>query len=157
ILIINIVGGLAIGTMSHGMAFSDAAHVYTLLTIGDGLVAQIPALLLSTGVAIIVTRMSKAQDMGKELSKQLLRQPMSLAVAGSVLGIMGLIPGMPNAAFLLFAAACWGGAWLLQRRARQAAAAPAATSQAAGTAVAAVPAEQRELSWDDVQPVDLIG
>src|SRR5215813_2075215 len=114
ILIINMVGGLAIGTLSHGMGFSDAARIYTLLTIGDGLVAQIPALLLSTGVAIIVTRMSKAQDMGKELSKQVLRQPLSLAVAGSVLGVMGLIPGMPNAAFLLFAAVCWGGSWLLQ-------------------------------------------
>ncbi|HEY6450966.1 MAG TPA: flagellar biosynthesis protein FlhA [Steroidobacteraceae bacterium] len=153
ILIINIVGGLAIGTLSHGMAFTDAAHVYTLLTIGDGLVAQIPALLLSTGVAIIVTRMSKAQDLGGELSKQLLRQPRNLAVASCVLGVMGLIPGMPNAAFLTFAAACGGGAWLLRRRARLLAAAPAA---AAATA-AAVPAEQRELSWDDVQSVDLIG
>src|SRR5579863_9732234 len=87
ILVINVVGGLAIGTLSHGMNFSDAARIYTLLTIGDGLVAQIPALLLSTGVAIIVTRMSKAQDMGKELSRQLLRQPRSLAIAGSVLGV----------------------------------------------------------------------
>jgi flagellar biosynthesis protein FlhA len=152
ILIINIAGGLAIGTLSHGMGFGDAARVYTLLTIGDGLVAQIPALLLSTGVAIIVTRMSKAQDLGKELRRQLLSQPRSLAVAGSVLGVMGLIPGMPNVAFLLFATACLGGAWLLQRRARMAAAAPPANA-----APPAVPAEQRELSWDDVQPVDLIG
>src|SRR5580692_265276 len=119
ILIINMVGGLAIGTLSHGMGFSAAARTYTLLTIGDGLVAQLPALLLSTGVAIIVTRMSKAQDLGRELSRQVLRQPLSLAVAGSVLGVMGLIPGMPNTAFLLFAAACWTGAWLLQRRAKQ--------------------------------------
>jgi flagellar biosynthesis protein FlhA len=156
ILLINIIGGLGIGTLSHGMGFSDAAHVYTLLTIGDGLVAQIPALLLSTGVAIIVTRMSKAQDLGNELSKQLLRQPLSLAVAGSVLGVMGLIPGMPNAAFLLFAAACWGGAWLLQRRAKQLAA-MAATASAPGANRPAVPPEQRELSWEDVQPVDLIG
>jgi flagellar biosynthesis protein FlhA len=155
ILIINIAGGLAIGTLSHGMSFGDAARVYTLLTIGDGLVAQIPALLLSTGVAIIVTRMSKAQDMGKELTRQLLSQPRSLAVAGSVLGVMGLIPGMPNVAFLLFAALCWTGAWLLQRRARQLALTAAAPK--AGAATAVVPPEQRELSWDDVQPVDLIG
>jgi flagellar biosynthesis protein FlhA len=154
ILIINIAGGLAIGTLSHGMSFGDAARIYTLLTIGDGLVAQIPALLLSTGVAIIVTRMSKAQDMGRELSRQLLRQPRSLAVAGSVLGVMGLIPGMPNAAFLLFAVACGVGAWLLQRRARLLA---AAAVTAAGAPALAVPAEQRELSWDDVQSVDLIG
>ena len=155
ILIINIVGGLAIGTLSHGLGFTDAARVYTLLTIGDGLVAQIPALLLSTGVAIIVTRMSKAQDLGNELSRQLLGQPRSLAVAGSVLGVMGLIPGMPNAAFLLFAAGCWAGAWLLQRRVHKAAA--AAATPAAGASPVAVPPEQRELSWDDVQPVDLIG
>jgi flagellar biosynthesis protein FlhA len=103
ILVINIVGGLAIGTLSHGMNFGDAARVYTLLTIGDGLVAQIPALLLSTAVAIIVTRMSRAQDLGSELSRQLFRQPRSLAVAASILGVMGLIPGMPNAAFLCFA------------------------------------------------------
>jgi flagellar biosynthesis protein FlhA len=154
ILIINMVGGLAIGTLSHGMGFSDAARVYTLLTIGDGLVAQIPALLLSTGVAIIVTRMSKAQDLGKELSRQLLREPRSLAIAGTVLGVMGLIPGMPNAAFLLFAAACWGGAWYLRRRAREAASALAAPSV---NTTPAVPADQRELSWDDVKPVDLIG
>jgi len=154
ILIINIAGGLAIGTLSHGMGFGDAARVYTLLTIGDGLVAQIPALLLSTGVAIIVTRMSKAQDMGKELSRQLLGQPRSLAVAGSVLGVMGLIPGMPNAAFLLFAAACGAGAWLLRRRARRIA---AAAVPAAGASAMPVAPEQRELSWDDVQPVDLIG
>jgi len=155
ILIINIVGGLAIGTLSHGLAFGDAARVYTLLTIGDGLVAQIPALLLSTGVAIIVTRMSKAQDMGKELSRQLLGHPRSLAVAGSVLGVMGLIPGMPNLAFLLFGALCCGSAWLLHKRAKRAAAAAAAMPSP--SAAPAVPAEQRELSWDDVKPVDLIG
>jgi flagellar biosynthesis protein FlhA len=155
ILIINMVGGLAIGVLSHSMGFSDAARVYTLLTIGDGLVAQIPALLLSTGVAIIVTRMSKAQDLGKELSRQLLREPRGLAIAGTVLGVMGLIPGMPNLAFLAFAAACWGGAWYLRRRALQLAAAPAAAP--ASSTPAAVPADQRELSWDDVKPVDLIG
>jgi flagellar biosynthesis protein FlhA len=154
ILIINIVGGLAIGTISHGLSFSDAARVYTLLTIGDGLVAQIPALLLSTGVAIIVTRMSRAQDLGGELGRQLFRQPRGLAVAASLLGVMGLIPGMPNVAFLLFAAACGTGAWLLQRRARQAAATAAAPPP---PPPAASGAEQRELSWDDVQTVDQIG
>jgi flagellar biosynthesis protein FlhA len=157
ILIINMVGGLAIGTLSHGMSFTDAAHVYTLLTIGDGLVAQIPALLLSTGVAIIVTRMSKAQDLGHELNKALLRQPRSLAIAGSVLGVMGLIPGMPNLAFLAFAAALLGGAWWLRHRAAQSEAIPAAAAGAAAAAPPALPADQRELSWDDVQPVDLIG
>jgi flagellar biosynthesis protein FlhA len=157
ILIINVVGGLAIGVLSHGLGFGEAARVYTLLTIGDGLVAQIPALLLSTGVAIIVTRMSRAQDMGSELTRQLFRQPRGLAVAGSLLGVMGLIPGMPNVAFLLFGGLCGAGAWYLKRRAGRAASAASAASAAQVARPAAVDAEQRELSWDDVQPVDLIG
>jgi flagellar biosynthesis protein FlhA len=153
ILVINIIGGLAIGTLSHSMPFSDAAHVYTLLTIGDGLVAQIPALLLSTAVAIIVTRMSRAQDLGGELRRQLFMQPRGLAVAGGLLSLMGLIPGMPNIAFLVFGGLCGGGAWWLRHRARageRAAAAPTPSSTP-------VPLEQRELSWEDVRPVDLIG
>jgi flagellar biosynthesis protein FlhA len=154
ILIINIVGGLAIGMLSHGLGFGEAARVYTLLTIGDGLVAQIPALLLSTGVAIIVTRMSRAQDMGSELTRQLFRQPRGLAVAGTLLGVMGLIPGMPNVAFLLFGGLCGAGAWYLKRRSERAASADSIAQEARP---AAADAEQRELSWDDVQPVDLIG
>jgi flagellar biosynthesis protein FlhA len=148
-----VVGGLAIGMLSHGLGFGEAARVYTLLTIGDGLVAQIPALLLSTGVAIIVTRMSRAQDMGSELTRQLFRQPRGLAVAGTLLGVMGLIPGMPNVAFLLFGGLCGAGAWYLKRRSERAASADSIAQQAP----AAADAEQRELSWDDVQPVDLIG
>src|SRR5579872_3216347 len=116
ILVINIIGGLAIGTLSHGLSFSDAAHLYTLLTIGDGLVAQIPALLLSTAVAIIVTRMSRPQDLGGELRKQLLAQPRGLAVAGGLLGVMGLIPGMPNLVFLTMGALAGAGAWMLKQR-----------------------------------------
>ena len=103
ILLINIIGGLAIGTLSHGMGFTDAARVYTLLTIGDGLVAQIPALLLSTGGRHHRhAHVARPQDLGGELRRQLLRQPRGLAVAGGLLGVMGLIPGMPNLAFLLF-------------------------------------------------------
>ncbi len=152
ILIVNIVGGLAIGTLSHGLAFGEAARVYTLLTIGDGLVAQIPALLLSTAVAIIVTRMSRAQDLGGELATQLFGQPRGLGAAAGMLGVMGLIPGMPNIAFLLGAAALGAAAWILHRRARSAA---ARASEAPPPAPP--PAEQGELSWDDVQPVDPIG
>ena len=152
ILIINMLGGLIIGMMAHDMSFSDSARVYTLLAIGDGLVAQIPALLLSTAVAIIVTRMSKAQDMGGELASQLLGQPRALGIAAAVLGVMGLIPGMPNLPFLLMAALCGGGAWLLYKRATQT---PAVVE--APPAPAAPPAESRELTWEDVQPVDIIG
>jgi flagellar biosynthesis protein FlhA len=157
ILIINMLGGLGIGMMAHDMSFGDAARVYTLLAIGDGLVAQIPALLLSTAVAIIVTRVSSAQDMGGELGKQLFGQPRALAIAASLLGIMGLIPGMPNLPFLLMAALCGGGAWMLHRRALVE---PSADEVAAAAAAAAPPppaAESRELTWDDVQPVDIIG
>ena len=152
ILIVNIVGGLAIGTLSHGLAFGDAARVYTLLTIGDGLVAQIPALLLSTAVAVIVTRMSRAQDLGGELTAQLFRQPRGLAAAAILLGVMGLIPGMPNLAFLLAAAALGAAAHVLRRRAQ---AATALATEAPSPPPP--PTEQKELTWDDVQPVDPIG
>ncbi len=153
ILVINILGGLAIGTVAHDLPFSDAARVYTLLTIGDGLVAQIPALLLSTAGAIIVTRMSRAQDMGGELAKQLFGQPKALGVAAGLLGVMGLIPGMPNLAFLLMAAGCGFGAHYLAKR-----------KKAAAEVIVEEPPpppppqiDNRELSWEDVQPVDLIG
>src|SRR5579885_1417951 len=151
ILLINIIGGLAIGTVGHGMAVTDAVHTYTLLTIGDGLVAQIPALLLSTAVALIVTRMSRPQDMGRELRRQLFGNPRALGVAAGLLGVMGLIPGMPNIAFLLMAALCGTVAYLINRR--QAAAAVAA----AAPRPAPQAAETRELTWEDVRPVDLVG
>jgi flagellar biosynthesis protein FlhA len=151
IVLINIVGGIAIGTMGHDLPFSQAARTYTLLTIGDGLVAQIPALLLSTAVAIIVTRMSKSQDMGGELARQLLGQPRALAVAAGLLTIMGMIPGMPNAAFLMMAALCGGGAWLVHRRNQVA---PVVEELAPPPAPAS---ESRDLSWEDVPPVDIIG
>jgi flagellar biosynthesis protein FlhA len=151
ILLINIIGGLAIGTIGHGMAVTDAVHTYTLLTIGDGLVAQIPALLLSTAVALIVTRMSRPQDMGGELRRQLFGNPRALGVAAGLLGVMGIIPGMPNVAFLLIAALCGSAAYVIKRRrtvAASAAALPVPVPQAP---------ETRELTWEDVRPVDLVG
>jgi flagellar biosynthesis protein FlhA len=152
ILCINIVGGLAIGTIGHGMAVADAGKTYTLLTIGDGLVTQIPALLLSTAVALIVTRMSRAQDMGGELRKQLFGNPKALGVAAGLLGLMGLVPGMPNVAFLLMAGVCGSIAYAVAKRKAQPVAEvlPAAKTPPPNQ-------EQRELSWDDVKPVDLIG
>jgi flagellar biosynthesis protein FlhA len=151
ILFVNLIGGLAIGTLGHGMGFSAAARTYTLLTIGDGLAAQLPALLLSTAVAIIVTRMSRSQDVGGELRRQLFGNARTLSVAAALLGVMGLIPGMPNAVFLIIGTACGALAWVLVRR----------KSAAAKPAVAPVPAaagaETRELTWDDVPPVDRLG
>jgi flagellar biosynthesis protein FlhA len=154
ILVLNILGGLAIGVMAHDMPFGDAARTYTLLTIGDGLVAQIPALLLSTAVAIIVTRMSRSQDMGGEIGKQLFGQPKALYVAAGVIALMGLIPGMPNFAFLSIAALCAGAAWLLRRSANATALREAAVPEISAPVIAP---ESRELSWDDVRPVDLVG
>ncbi|HET9331127.1 MAG TPA: flagellar biosynthesis protein FlhA [Steroidobacteraceae bacterium] len=150
ILFINMIGGLAIGTMGHGMGVSAAARAYTLLTIGDGLAAQLPALLLSTAVAIIVTRMSRAQDVGGELRHQLFGNAKSLSVAAALLGVMGLIPGMPNAVFLVMALLCGGAAWVARRRATAAKPVPLPATPAA-------PIENRELTWDDVPPVDRLG
>lgn len=151
ILVINILGGLTVGVLQHGMALAEAARVFTLLTIGDGLVAQIPSLLLATAAAILVTRVSSAQDMGEQIVAQLLGNPRTLAVAAAVIGLMGVIPGMPNIAFLGLAGVAAGGAWWLHTRARQA-------HQAQADAPPPPPAaEQRELTWDDVAPVDAVG
>src|SRR5215510_7964935 len=143
ILVINIAGGLLIGTMMHDLPVGEAGKTYTLLTIGDGLVAQIPGLLLSVAVAIIVTRVTREQDVGKELGKQLFGQPKALGVAASVLGVMGLIPGMPNIAFLSIAALAGWGAWKLQQeRDKPVEVEPPPLPDPT------VAAEQQELSWD---------
>jgi len=151
ILFINILGGLAIGTIGHGLAIGDAGRTYTLLTIGDGLVAQIPALLLSTAVALIVTRMSRAQDMGGELGKQLFGNVKALGVASGLLCVMGLVPGMPHFSFLTMGALAGTAAYALAKR-KLAAPAPVAAPEPPPP-----PAESRELTWEDVQPVDMIG
>ncbi|HEX2585582.1 MAG TPA: flagellar biosynthesis protein FlhA, partial [Steroidobacteraceae bacterium] len=157
ILVINMLGGIAIGMLGHSMPFSAAAKTYVLLSIGDGLVAQIPALLLSTAVAIIVTRMSRAQDMGGELAKQLFSNPKALAVAAALLGIIGLIPGMPNLAFLAGAALCGTAAWRINKKKLLS---PSSSPEAKDAMPMAAPVpmpEAKDLSWDDVQPVDIIG
>jgi flagellar biosynthesis protein FlhA len=153
IMVINLVGGLLIGTMMHDLPAGDAAKSYTLLTIGDGLVAQIPGLLLSVAVAIIVTRVTREQDVGGELGKQLFGQPKALGVAAGVLGILGVIPGMPNAMFLLFAAIAGGAAWRLHQKQNQ----PVIEEVAPEPEAPPPPAEVQELSWEDVRPVDVIG
>jgi flagellar biosynthesis protein FlhA len=153
IVFINLFGGTIIGAAQHGMSLADAGRTYALLTIGDGLVAQIPALLLSVAVAILVTRVSRAHDMGKQIMAQVLGQPRALGVTAGILALLGIIPGMPNVVFLAMAAGCAVGGYFLSKvRAAEkvAAAAPAAV-------VPATPLEQRELSWDDVEGVDLIG
>ncbi len=151
IVFINLFGGTIIGAAQHGMSLADAGRTYALLTIGDGLVAQIPALLLSVAVAILVTRVSRPHDMSQQIMVQVLGQPKALGVTSGILTLLGIIPGMPNLVFLSMAAVCAVGAYLLSRRKR-----PDPASDAA-PAAASVPSEQRELSWDDVEAVDLIG
>jgi flagellar biosynthesis protein FlhA len=154
ILMINIIGGLTIGTLQHGMAMSDAATNYVLLTIGDGLVAQIPSLVLSSATAIIVTRVSAAQDMGKQVFQQMFSTPRALYIAAGIVGSLGLVPGMPNMVFLSLAALMATSAYLTaQRRAAE----EAALLEPAVEAAPPVSPDLRELSWDDVPPVDLVG
>ncbi len=151
ILFINIIGGLAIGMMQHGMDFGSAMQNYSLLTIGDGLVAQIPSLVLSTATAIIVTRVSDSQEMGKQVFAQMFKDPRALIVTAVIMTLLGLIPGMPNFAFLSLSAVAGYLAWRIiqkEKQARQAQPLPAEIEPRP---------EQKELSWDDVQPVDLIG
>jgi flagellar biosynthesis protein FlhA len=152
IVFINMFGGTIIGAAQHGMSLADAGRTYALLTIGDGLVAQIPALLLSVAVAILVTRVSRPHDMSQQIMTQVLGQPRALAVTSGVLALLGIIPGMPNMVFLAMAAICAVGAYLLSKRA-----ATGAAKANAPAAARAVQPEQKELSWDDVEPVDLIG
>jgi flagellar biosynthesis protein FlhA len=151
ILFINIIGGLAIGILQHDMAASDALHNYTLLTIGDGLVAQIPSLVLSTATAIIVTRVSASSEMGGQVFDQMFQDPRALIVTASILTLMGIIPGMPNFAFLTLAAISGGLAYSINKKKQR-----AAIEEAVAPEVAAPPV-QKELSWDDVKTVDMIG
>ena len=154
ITVINIIGGLIIGMAQHDMAFSDAGHNYTLLTIGDGLVAQIPSLLLSVAAGIVVSRVSSSQNMGDQITKQLFGNPVALAVAASIIGIMGVIPGMPNLAFLTLAALTGATAWWsYQRQLGE----QAEEQEQTVAEPEAAPDKPRELNWDDVAPVDIVG
>ncbi len=151
ILFINLVGGLAIGVLQFHMPVAEAAKVFTLLTIGDGLVAQIPALLLATAAAFMVTRTSTSSDMGEQIMSQLFANPKSLIVTGGVLISMGVIPGMPNFAFLSMGAVALGAAWWTNEKAK------ASKAEQAELPPHPPPAENTELSWDDVLPTDAIG
>jgi flagellar biosynthesis protein FlhA len=150
IVFINLFGGTIIGAAQHGMSLADAGRTYALLTIGDGLVAQIPALLLSVAVAILVTRVSRPHDMSQQIMSQVLGQPRALGVTSGILALLGVIPGMPNFVFLAMAAVCAVGTYFLSKR-------PPPTLKVAAAAAPATSTEQKELSWDDVEAVDLIG
>ena len=153
ILAINIIGGLAIGILQHGLDAVVALERYSLLTVGDGLVAQIPSLLLSTAAAMMVTRASRSGDMGEQVLSQLFGSARALGVTAGVIGLLGLVPGMPNLPFLLLAAGAGYGAYRISRRA----AAGAAAAAAAPEQLAAAGEESGEVSWDDLPEVDPIG
>ncbi|MDH4133737.1 MAG: flagellar biosynthesis protein FlhA [Gammaproteobacteria bacterium] len=155
ILFINMIGGLGIGMIQHGMGFGDAMRNYTLLTIGDGLVAQIPSLLLSVAAAILVTRVSSSQDMSSQITTQMFDNPRVLYVAAGVVGLMGILPGMPNFAFLTLALATGSMGYMVDQRRR--AARLATEAPRAVEATPAIPPEGREVGWEDVQPVDVLG
>ncbi|MEO6171002.1 MAG: flagellar biosynthesis protein FlhA [Lysobacter sp.] len=156
ILVINLVGGILIGIIQHGMPFSSAAEVYALLTIGDGLVAQLPALLVSTAVAMLVTRATREQDMGPAVSKQVFGHKRALIVASLLLGLIGVVPGMPNLPFLVLSATIGYVAWQLHKRE---ALSDASSDQADGSATGTSSTHQTlaELSWDEVRPVEPLG
>ncbi|HZY19139.1 MAG TPA: flagellar biosynthesis protein FlhA [Ramlibacter sp.] len=147
ILFINVIGGLVIGTLQHGMPVGQAAENYVLLAIGDGLVAQVPALVISVAAGLIVSRVGD-DDIGEQVAAQLFSIPRALGLTAAVIGALGLIPGMPHLPFLILAGLCGWAAWMLTKLASK-------PKDAAPAAVAAAP--NGEASWDDVAPVDLLG
>ncbi len=156
ILAVNIIGGLVIGVGQHGMTFADAGEVYVLLTIGDGLVAQIPSLLLSTAAAMVVSRVRGSdQTVGSQITTQLFANPKALNITAGVMLVLGVIPGMPNLVFLIIASALAGIAYWITLQAKQVEVARE-QRELMPAAPQAAP-EMKELGWDDVMPVDMIG
>jgi flagellar biosynthesis protein FlhA len=155
VTVINVVGGLLVGLLQHDLTFADALKNYTLLAIGDGLVAQIPSLVISTAAGIVVSRVASEQDIGTQVVGQLFAKPQVLYITAAIIGGMGLIPGMPNLVFLLLAGVLAGSAYLMTRKAAAGKTAEVAAAEAAA-APAAAP-EQEEASWQDIMPVDTLG
>ncbi|GAP76123.1 flagellar biosynthesis protein FlhA [Pseudoalteromonas sp. SW0106-04] len=156
ILVINIVGGLFVGMIQHDLSFSQAMEVYTLLTIGDGLVAQLPSLLLSIGTAIVVTRQNESHNMGEQVKTQL-GNDKALWIASGILITMGLVPGMPHVAFLGLGGLLGFIAYYSQKQAKLAAEQEQQEAEQGPGSNVATHDEPKELGWDDVQQVDVIG
>ena len=158
ILFINLIGGIAIGVFQHDLAFAEAGKIYTLLTIGDGLVAQIPSLLLSTAAAIMVTRVSSAEEMGTQVNRQMFASPRALAVAAAIMIAMGLVPGMPHFSFISLGLVAAGGAYWIANKQRQVKEDEVQEVQRQQELLPAQRAQEtKELGWDDVMPVDMVG
>ncbi|HDS1150089.1 TPA: flagellar biosynthesis protein FlhA [Pluralibacter gergoviae] len=156
IMVINVIGGLIIGILQHDLSFAEAGQTYTLLTIGDGLVAQIPALIISTAAGVIVTRVSTDQDVGEQMTGQLFKNPQVMLLAAGVVGLLGMIPGMPNFVFLLFTAGLLALAWWTRGR-QMKAPADAALDKKAMQMAEEKTSQVAEASWADVQHEDVLG
>lgn len=161
IMAINVIGGLTIGVLQHGMSVAEAGETYTLLTIGDGLVAQIPALIISTAAGVIVTRVSNDEDIGEQMVGQLFSNPRVMVLSAGVIGLLGLIPGMPNFVFLMFTAILLGLAWWMRGREMKK---PAGAGRGmvrddkdSASAQAANDHASAEASWEDVEMEDVLG
>ena len=159
VTLINVIGGLIVGVAMHDMAVGDAAKTYTLLAIGDGLVAQIPSLVISIAAGMVVSRVANDQDIGGQMVGQLFAKPEVLYITAGIIGGLGMIPGMPNLVFLLLAGALGGGGYLLSKRAQSAPQreAEAAAEEAAAGAAKTASAETEEATWQDIMPVDTLG
>ncbi|CCG87526.1 flagellar biosynthesis protein FlhA [Erwinia piriflorinigrans] len=153
IMVINVIGGLLVGVIQHGMDAGHAAETYTLLTIGDGLVAQIPALVISTAAGVIVTRVGTDQDVGEQMVGQMFNNPRVMMLSAGVLGMLGLVPGMPNFVFLLFTAGLLALAWWVRGKQM----APQAPAVAQSSSMQPENAGSLEATWGDVQLEDSLG
>ena len=147
ILLINIFGGFIIGVVQHGLSASQAADAYILLAVGDALVAQIPGLLISVAAAMVVSRVGKDQDLGRQIVDQMFISPKVLGITAAIMGVLGLIPGMPHVVFLGISMVLGYAAWMLAHK-------PPPLDPALDTPAVA---SDGEASWDDLQPVDQLG
>jgi len=150
IMLLNVVGGLIVGVMQHNMELAQAAKNYTLLTIGDGLVAQIPGLIVSIAAGMVVTRVSDDRDIGQQVMGQMFRNPKAIGITAAIVGFLGLIPGMPNLVFLLLASTLGWFAWNIAQKEKRVVETP--------LPVAPPPVQEAlEASWNDVAPLDVLG
>jgi len=159
ITVINVVAGLIVGVVMHDLAVGEATKIYTLLAIGDGLVAQIPSLIISIAAGMVVSRVANDEDVSSQLTNQLMARPESMYITAAIIGGLGMIPGMPNLVFLLLAGSLAGAGYMISKRRKAAPAKEEAAAAAAADATAAkqAPAESEEATWQDVMPVDTLG
>jgi flagellar biosynthesis protein FlhA len=158
ITLINVIGGLIVGVVQHDLAIGEATKLYTLLAIGDGLVAQLPSLIISIAAGMVVSRVANDDDISSQLTKQLFARPEALYITGGIITGLGLIPGMPTLVFLLLGGSLLGGGYMLTKRAKEQPAQEAAAAAAdAAAAATQAPAESEEATWQDVMPVDTLG